>query len=135
MRRMIVWTAVAASAFAGTVVAQTGAPTQRQAGTQQQARVHKPADGQGLGKDQAKIAKKQRKQADKAARKAAKAERKANKTTMAGAKKGAGNGPGYRSNSGRRSGPMDGTRPQKWAADRLGAKPAVEADSSSRGGG
>lgn len=105
MRRMMIWTAAVTMAFAGATFAQSSPAAQQQVGDQ--ARIHQPTEGKGLGKEQAKIAKKQKKQAEKAAKRAAKAERKANEAAMARAKKVPGNGTG---NMG--SGPRDGTGPQ-----------------------
>jgi len=112
---MMVWTAAATLALAGAAFGQN-APQQAGAQTQERARVHKPADGKGLSKEQAKMAKKQQKQAEKA-------QRKADKAAAARAKKSPGDGSGhkgarpkdgtgYGAKSGKRGGPIDGSRPQ-----------------------
>lgn len=126
MRRTMVWTAAAMLALTGAAYGQNGEPTQQRAGTQQQAQVHKPADGKGLGKEQAKLAKQQKKQAERAAKQAEKAakraekeQRRAAKAAKAGPGDGTGNqgnrpkdGTGYGVGTGKRGGPVDGTGPQ-----------------------
>ena len=109
MRQIAIWTTAATLAFAGMAFGQAG-PQQQQAGAQQQTQIHKPADGKGLNKQDAKLAKKQRKEAAKAAKQAEKAQRKADKQAQARAKTGPRDGTGYGVDNGQRAGGMGGAQ-------------------------